>query len=946
MIVLATERAGYGDLCRILTESHKDKPKNEGNLHFADFLARASPGWILLPRFQKEIKTDLDRLKEVFPQRVYLPLCRYLDGKDHERTQRRLAQSQKWDLPIVAINDVYYHTKARKPLQDVLISIREGKPLSEVGFHLFSNGERCIKGPQRMAQLFRDLPKALRATVEIAEQCTFSPRELRYTYPSEWIPEQHTAQSYLEYLVWQRAPEIYKGAVPEAVVRQIHHELKMIGSMQYADYFLTIYDIVQFARSREILCQGRGSAANSVVCFVLGITAVDPVKMNLLFERFISPERGEPPDIDVDFEHERREEVIQYIYEKYGRHRAAMVSAVVTYQWRSAFREVCKAFGVPVGTLSAQKVERDFEELTKDLPQREKLKVQILHLTEELYGFPRHLSIHSGGFTLSADPITEIVPVIPARMENRTIIQWDKYDLDELGLLKVDVLSLGMLSALNKMLNLVGKKLYELPVEDPATYKMIQRRDTVGTFQIESRAQMSMLGRLQPQTFYDLVIEVAIVRPGPIVGNMVHPYLRRKRGLEKVEFPSEKVRAILGRTLGVPLFQEQVMKLAIELANFTPAEADRLRRSINAWRSSAPIAEMADRLMKGLLAGGLPKAFADQIFEQIQGFSMYGFPESHAASFAFLAYASSYLKCHHPAEFAASLINSQPMGFYRNDTLIYDALRHGVKVLPVCILRSQWDCVVESPKTIRLGFRVVKGIAKKAVDDLLAEREHQTFKDLKEFLRKTTLNKDVLHRLALAGRLSSKDLDARQTLWAMLEYENLFACRESAQLSLFDSLPMDWGANKAIESMSGFEKIQSDYTAFHLSTHGHPMGEIRQKVRGLPKTTSSQLNNKPHGARVAVAGLVLVRQKPPTAKGTVFCTLEDEYGFIDLILHATTYKAHKAVFMNHCFIHVSGLLQRDGYTISVLVKSVKPVWSEVSQEQTPLAIDPTTYFYG
>jgi error-prone DNA polymerase len=455
---------------------------------------------------------------------------------------------------------------------------------------------------------------------------------------------------------------------------------------------------------------------------------------------------------------------------------------------------------------------------------------------------------------------------------------------------------------------------------------------------------MSMLGRLRPETFYDLVIEVAIVRPGPIVGKMVHPYLRRKRGLEKVEFPSEKIRAILGRTLGVPLFQEQVMKLAIDLAGFTPAESDRLRRSINAWRSSAPIAEMAQRLMNGLLAGGLPKAFADQIFEQIQGFSMYGFPESHAASFAFLAYASSYLKCHHPAEFTASLVNSQPMGFYRNDTLIYDALRHGVKVLPVCVLKSQWDCTMEGPKTLRLGFRVVKGIAKKDVEALIVERERQSFKDLTEFLRKTTLNKNVLYRLALAGRLASKKLDARQTLWAILEYENLFAARNSTQLSLFDSVSME-SSDHTFEAMTGFEKVQSDYTAFSLSTHGHPMKEIRRQVPDLPKTTSTHLNQKKHGARVTVAGLVLVRQKPPTAKGTVFSTLEDEFGFIDLILHATVYKAYKAVFMNHCFIQASGILQRDGCTISVLVKSVKPIWSTASQDSTPLAIEPTTYFY-
>ncbi len=1001
VILYARHRRGYAALCRILTQAHQGQEKGHARLEFSDFLAQVqgfgAQNFLVIPRLTE--KTNLKDLKEAFSSQMYLPLTFYLDGQDEGRIQKVQAEAQKWDLKILATNDVYYHCKERKNLQDVLISVREGKPLSEVGYQHFSNAERFIKSFSQMQKLYQAFPEFLSNTIQFADQCDFSPRELKYTYPSEWIPQSHTAQSYLEYLVQQCAPGIYRKGIPEAVQKQLQHELSLIRELGYADYFLTIYDIVDFARSKDILCQGRGSAANSVVCYVLGITAIDPVQMNLLFERFMSAERNEPPDIDVDFEHERREEVIQYIYSKYGRDRAAMVSAVVTYRWRSAFREVCKAFAIPVGTLSAKKVERDFDELMKDwapaemlTPQinlqqaKQKLKEKIFQLTEQLEGFPRHLSIHSGGFTLSATAITEIVPVEPARMPGRSIIQWDKYDLDELGLLKIDILSLGMLSALKKSLDLIGMKLHEIPHDDQPTFDMIGRCDTVGTFQIESRAQMSMLGRLQPKTFYDLVIEVAIVRPGPIVGKMIHPYLRRRTGLEKISFPNEKVRSILGKTLGIPLFQEQVMKLAIELADFTPGEADILRKTINAWKTSAPIGEMGNRLMQGLLKNGLPQSFADQIFEQIQGFSHYGFPESHAASFALLAYASCYIKKHHPAVFASSLINSQPMGFYRPDTIIYDAVRHGVKVLPVCIQKSQWDCTIEAPNTIRLGFRLVKGLAKKDVDHLVEERQQLKFSSLTDFLRRSHLRKDILHRLALAGRLSGKEMDSRQTLWAILEYENLFKDYQSGQqLSLFDQCddllsdtflnkPKEFfapiaaanqkqftnknssskdlqSAHKPLQSLfkalTPFELIQEDYNAFSASTHGHPMSQMRLSPQvSLAKGNSKSIRQLDSGQSVAVGGLTLVRQKPPTAKGTVFATIEDEFGFVDLILHADVYKKFREIFLNHCFINVTGTLQKDGNTVSVLVKKVSPIWNTKNLDETPLPLEPTQYFYS
>jgi error-prone DNA polymerase len=562
-------------------------------------------------------------------------------------------------------------------------------------------------------------------------------------------------------------------------------------------------------------------------------------------------------------------------------------------------------------------------------------------VTDIIKGFPRHISIHSGGFTLSATPITEIVPVEPARMEGRTIVQWDKYDLDILGLLKIDVLSLGMLSALRKMLALIGKELHELPKEDPETYKMICRRDTVGTFQIESRAQMQMLGRLQPKNFYELVIEVAIVRPGPIVGQMVHPYLKRKRGLEKIEFPNEKVKTILEKTLGIPLFQEQVMKMAIELAGFTPGEADQLRRSINAWRSSEPIAKMADRLKQGLVAHGLSEKFAQQIFDQIQGFSEYGFPESHAASFALLAYASCYLKKYHPAEFACSLVNSQPMGFYRNDTILYDAIRHGVKVLPVCIHKSEWNCTIETPNTIRLGFRVVQGLPQKDVEALLEERIREPFADMHDFLKRTRIKQNVLSRLAMAGRFQDFKFEARDALWALLEYSHMLSEKNPQQLSLFhqNSWDTENTQTRNFKPLQNFEKIQMDYEGFSLSTQGHPMQELRRSIPNLPKKTSRDIQKMQTGDYVKTAGLTLIRQRPPTAKGVVFATLEDEFGFIDVVLQPKVFEKYREVFLQNCFIAVYGRLQRDLNTVSLSAQQVSAVL-------TPLTLEPDQYFYA
>lgn len=961
--LIAKTRAAYARLCQLVTTSKKDSEKGEGNLHIQNFLAGLSDNiaanLIAIPRTESDLPIQWAALKNLFQHNLYLPLTFYQDGHDEKRIHKLSEIKRTWNLEFVASNDVEYHFKKRKLVQDVLISIREGQPLSEIGFKIRGNGERYIKSPQQMAILYKDFPEALEKTIEIADECTFCPSELKYRYPSEWIPENHTAQSYLEHLVKENKA---RRTIDTKMQNLLDHELKLIKELDYADYFLTIYDIVRKANELDILCQGRGSAANSAVCYTLGITAINPADMDLLFERFISAERGEPPDIDIDFEHERREEIIQYMYDRYGRDRAGMVSAVVTYRYRSAFREVCKAFGVPVGTLSAKKLERQFEELVQHHPQKESLQEKISYIAGEMQGFPRHLSIHSGGFTLSADPIIDIVPIEPARKEGRTIIQWDKYDLDILGLIKVDILSLGMLSCLGKALKLTNKKLYEIEPNDKATYAMIQNCDTVGTFQVESRAQMSMLGRLKPENFYDLVVQVAIVRPGPIVGNMVHPYLKRRRGLEKITYPNTAVENILGKTKGVPLFQEQVMRLAIELAGFSPGQSDLLRKSINAWKTSRPMGEMGERLRRGLIQGGMTEEFAAQIFEQIQGFSHYGFPESHAASFALLAYVSCYLKCHHPAEFACSLVNSQPMGFYRNDTIIYDAIRHGVQVLPVSLNKSQWDCTIESPNTIRLGFRVVSGLSKNHAQTMMHEREEKKFTSLSDFLKRSSLRSDVIQRLALASRFedfnaahqcaASQRWNARNSLWALVEYENLLTKTSAEQLSFFthtsylNEIEQHSPTSLNFSDLDAFEKIQNDYDAFSISVHGHPMQELRKTMSQIPKLTSKKIRELKTGAQIKTCGLVLIRQKPPTAKGTCFSTLEDEYGFIDLVLFPDTFDKYNDVFLNHCFLIIGGKMERDGNTVSVIVNHVEPLWPTQTLHETPLALEPDQYFWG
>lgn len=925
--LLAQDRKGYGNLCRIFTEAHRNHPKGYAELSVSDFFSLDQGGLLFFPEWENDFEAGLklqdivarfEWVKNLETGKVWTPLSRALDGRDELRTRFGETLRNFFQGPVLARNRVLYHDERRRELQDVLTAVRLGASLLECGLELEKNTERRLKSPEEMRRLFSDLPDALQETSVVRELCIFSPGELRYRYPTEWIPQGMSSAEYLKSLCELGKKERYPGGVPAEISFQVERELQIVSELGFSDYFLTVYDIVQFAREREILCQGRGSAANSVICYLIGITAIDPVQMGLLFERFISAERGEPPDIDVDFEHDRREEVLQYVYEKYGRNRAAMVSAVVTYQWRSALRETAKAFGVPVGSQSAREVEKYFLALDPDSTKKEFRK--IYRIAEAMEGFPRHLSIHSGGFTLSADPMDELVPIEPASMEGRTIIQWDKYDLDILGLLKVDLLALGMLSAVRRCLGLVGKSLYEIPHDDRATYQMIQRADTIGTFQVESRAQMSMLPRLLPENFYDLVVQIALVRPGPIVGKMVHPYLKRRRGEEKWTLPHPALGPILGRTYGVPVFQEQVMRMAIALAGFTPGEADQLRRAIGAWRSKGSLDMMGQRLMNGLIEAGVSREFSEQVFLQIQGFSEYGFPESHAASFALIAYASCYLKCHFPAEFLVAMLNSQPLGFYSSHTLVDDAKRHGVQVHSVCVVHSEWESKLEraSEKSVRLGFHRVRGMSTQeweSIRDARLKPGFQGFRSFQDFLNRTHLKHSTLTVLARADSFRALGVGAREALWKILALQVELFRGSEVQGELY--------ADVSFPDVLEEDQVVGDYDALGLSARAHPMKWVRASMgRKIPDMDTRKARLLPNGARVSIPGISVVIQRPPTAKGTAFATLEDEYGFLDLIFWKDVYQRCREAIHESPLLIVRGVIQRDGGSVSLVVRGV------------------------
>ncbi len=918
LVLLAQNRRGYGQICALITQCRQQAEKGSYRLDLNQLLNAPLHDTLLLwiaPQnadhpadFLRQSKNILQRLQRVFENRLWIAAEFFLSAGDADRQQALLQLSRESGIPVCASGGVQMHHASRRPLRDVLTAIRLGKPVADLGFELPANGQQVLRGMSMLSRLF---PRTwLEETCHIASKCHFSLNELRYEYPHELVPENFTASCWLRQLTMQGMQMRWPDGAPESVVGLVNRELDLISELRYEHFFLTVHDIVRFARSRNILCQGRGSAANSAVCYCLGITAVDPARMQLLFERFLSKERDEPPDIDVDFEHERREEVIQYVYQKYGRQRAALAATVICYRKRSAVRDVCKAMGIDIKQAS--------------LLTPEKI-AQIRPLVEQLIGFPRHLSQHVGGFVISEGPLHELVPVENAAMPERTVIQWEKDDLEALGLLKVDVLALGMLTAIRKALALLppraGKpwQLSDIPAEDSVVYQMMCRADTIGVFQIESRAQMSMLPRLKPQNYYDLVVQIAIVRPGPIQGEMVHPYLARRQKLEQVSYPSEAVKAVLERTWGVPIFQEQVMQIAMVAAGFTGGEADQLRRAMAAWKRKGGLEPFRDRLINGMLARGYDETFARQIYQQIKGFGEYGFPESHSASFALLAYVSSWLKCYYPATFVCALINSQPMGFYPPAQLVQDLRRHGVQVLPVDVTISQWDCSLEDDlaadnqekKALRLGLRLVRGFSEKAAMRLIAARESQHFHNVADLVRRATLVQREADVLAAADALCSLATDRYRAFWDVSGVERVPA--------LFESMAEDFGQDSPAMLMlpkpAEAQDILADYNHIGLSLRRHPLSLWRAHLSRYQVSTAAALATCADGGKIKTAGLVTCRQRPQTASGVTFLTLEDESGFVNVVVWSGLLERYDREVHEASVLGITGRLQHaDGVT--------------------------------
>ena len=932
------DRAAWGRLCRLLTLGKRRAAKGECDFSLTELCAHAAGQLLLVvpPRNPNDIP-GLSRLTNAGARQVGLaaPLC--FDGRDAGRLKRLEAIAGQWSIPLVAVADAWMHVPDRKPLADVLTCVREGVTIDTAGFRLEANAERHLRSAQEMLGLYEGCGHAVARSLEFAEDLRFSLDELRYEYPEEQVPEGYSRQEWLERLTWESAAERYPEGIPTRVREMVSREMKLIAELDYAPYFLTIYDLVRHARKEDILCQGRGSAANSAVCFCLGITAVDPEKIDLLFERFISSDRGEPPDIDVDFEHERREEVIQYVYRRYGRERAGMTATVIHYRPRSALRETGKALGLPHATLDALAGriwgaggwpdEARLRALGLD-PEHPRLKA-ALALAAELVGFPRHLSQHPGGMIMTSGRLDEAVPIANAAMSDRTMIEWDKNDLDDLGMLKVDVLALGMLTCLRKCLDLLARHhgrpltLASIPAEDPEVYDMLCSADAVGVFQVESRAQMNFLPRMRPRCFYDLVIEVAIVRPGPIQGDMVHPYLRRRHGKEPVEFPSDELRRVLANTLGVPLFQEQAMRIAVVAAGFSPAQADALRRSMATFRNTGTVKAFRERFVAGMTGRGYSLEFAERCFSQIEGFGEYGFPESHAASFAILVYASAWFKRHYPEVFACALLNSQPMGFYAPAQIVRDAREHGVNVLPVDVNSSDVDCMLTPDgggrPALRLGLRQVRGLGAAAAGRLVAERG-SGYADIPSLRRRASLDKGALRCLARADAFSSMELTGRRALW---EVERLPAGRPLPLFSAvgMDELPHEESARLPVEPPG--ERVLRDYGALGLSLKGHPLAFARAQLGELGYGTAAMLADADHGDPCAAAGLVLVRQAPRSAEGVVFLTLEDETGVVNVVVWRGVFERNRDTLMSSILLGVRGEVQRENDVIHLVAQRME-----------------------
>ncbi|MBO6949812.1 MAG: error-prone DNA polymerase [Rhodospirillales bacterium] len=943
------DKSAYARLSRMLSTGKRRAEKGHCHLYINDLLDHAE-GQVIVALTPDRANGGVDdkftdhltKLREVFGGRLYLAVQHLARGDDGARIRALGLLADAMDIPLVAAGDVLYHTPARRPLQDVLTCIREGCTIHQAGARLNANAERHLKSAGEMKRLFQDRPDAISNIKTIVERCRFSLDELKYEYPSEPVPDGSTAQEELARLTWIGAANRYPDGIPGKVRYNIEHELNLIGKLNYAPYFLTVDDIVRFARSRGILCQGRGSAANSAVCYCLGITSVDPSVMDLLFERFVSAARNEPPDIDVDFEHERREEVIQYIYGKYGRERAALTAEVICYRSRSAVREVGKVMGMSMDTVDALSrasrwerggiKEDNIREIGLD-PSDRTLK-QVIILSRQLSGFPRHLSQHVGGFVISEQPLHDIVPIENARMEDRTVIEWDKDDLDRLGILKIDVLGLGMLTCIRKAFDLIERHygasfdLATIPQEDPAVYDMLCEADSIGVFQVESRAQMSMLPRLKPRVFYDLVIEVAIVRPGPIQGDMVHPYLRRRNGEEKVSFPSRELEQVLGKTLGVPLFQEQAMKIAIVAAGFTPEDADRLRRAMATFKRTGTINNFRDKMIRGMVRNGYDEDFAERCFKQIEGFGDYGFPESHAASFALLVYVSAWLKKHYPAAFACAILNAQPMGFYAPAQLVRDARDHGVEVRALDVNHSDWDCTLEDARAgraLRLGFRQAKGMREADVARLLAARDdgYQTVRDA---WRRANLDRRALETMARADAWGSLGLDRRAALWQVRGLGEtplpLFAFAETQTRPGSNAPPPEWGIEPDVDlpALGIGEEVMADYRHLRLSLRKHPCALLRDELAADGIVPNEKLSDMKDGAWVAVSGLVVVRQRPGTACGVIFATLEDETGVANVIVWPAIFERYRRDLLESRLLRVAGTLQKEGRVIHVVAR--------------------------
>jgi error-prone DNA polymerase len=977
-ILLATDRASYGRLSHLTTVARRNADKGEYHLtrqlveqyYPEDCLAL----WLPCCENQAVNNEHLQWLVKCFPQRTWIAVELLLTGDDQQQLQTLQALGKKYQIPLCATGDVHMHHRKRRVLQDTLTAIRLGKPLAELGYALFPNGERSLRSRQRLQKIYPQ--KLLEETIHIAERCQFSLDELRYEYPKELVPKDHTPQSWLRHLTEQgmqvrwpkkRCPQ----GAPDKVKKAIEHELKLVEEMAYAPYFLTVHDIVRYARSQGILCQGRGSAANSAICYCLGITEVDPDRMQLLFERFISKERNEPPDIDVDFEHERREEVIQYIYQKYGRERAALAATVITYRPRSAVRDVGKAIG-----MSLDQVDRlaksiywwhHLETIQQQLQENgfsieNPLIKRLVILVQQILGFPRHLSQHVGGFIISQGKLSHLVPIENATMQNRTVIQWEKDDLEALGLLKIDILALGMLSAIRKALTYISSyskqtiTLADIPPEDPAVYHMIQQADTIGVFQIESRAQMSMLPRLKPRNYYDLVIEIAIIRPGPIQGDMVHPYLRRRNGEEKICYPSEAVRDVLSRTLGVPIFQEQVMQLAMVAAGFSAGEADKLRRSMAAWKRKGGLDQFEGKLLEGMQARGYTEQFAQQIFNQIKGFGEYGFPESHSASFALLAYASSWLKCYHPAAFTCALLNSQPMGFYAPAQLIIDARKHGVNILPVDVNISDHDCTLEFsieekiplnpplqrggyehkdvrgratqeqlPREdflfklpLRLGLRIIKGLSTTGIDNIINARQQQIFTSVQDLATRAQLNKKDLESLAAANALRSLSGDRHRAYWQVAGIEN--------NIPIFET-PYFTEAEAMLSKPNEGQNIVADYATTGLTLGRHPLALLRDRLSKRYIRKAEELWELPNDTKITTAGLVICRQRPGSAGNVVFVTLEDETGQINVVVWPHLAERQAKELLKARLLAVQGTVQQEDGVLHLIASKLEDLSS-------------------